>query len=379
MTTGTGYLRVSKKHPCGICGKPDWCSFTQDQRIAFCARSTSNADRLSRNGWGIYYSNNKTWHSSCTASTARKQSYLKRTSIAPIERRDNIYRKLVQSTPLPNFNALRSDEGWGIRDQCRELSRYGLYPRTTNDRIELVRELSSLLAKNEPSFSIFKGVPGFWRGSNGIPRLGSDFDFVDDLVLIPFVDSNGLIQACQIRGMNGGSRRSARYLWLSSVRQRDGCGPGTPLHYEGALRFKGQFIGTVLATEGALKAAIVQRFLPDRYVVGNSGVATSHHEIVRSSRGRALEIAFDSDAFTNPHVARSLASLIALRFREQQFLSYEHPTQIISWDKRFKGIDDALIAGASLDYLEISEWLGLLTPECFEEARYQLDGIALGN
>jgi len=90
-----------------------------------------------------------------------------------------------------------------------------------------------------------------------------------------------------------------------------------------------------------------------------------------------LEIAFDADCFTNPHVARALASLIGLRTREQKFLSYDHPTRIITWDKRYKGIDDALIAGATLKYLNVSEWLTSLTPDCFEAATHQLAGISL--
>jgi len=131
----------------------------------------------------------------------------------------------------------------------------------------------------------------------------------------------------------------------------------------------------VLVTEGVLKAASAQHFLPDRYVVANGGVAASHLEIVKASRQKTLEIAFDADCFTNPHVARALASLIALRKREQQFLSCDKPTKILAWDRRFKGIDDALTAGASLKCLEVSDWLGSLTPECFDEANHQLAGI----
>ena len=133
----------------------------------------------------------------------------------------------------------------------------------------------------------------------------------------------------------------------------------------------------MLVTEGLHKAVTAQHFLPDRYVVASGGVATSHREIVKAARQKILEIAFDADSFTNPHVARALASLLALRIREQQFLSCDKPTKILAWDRRFKGIDDALIAGASLKYLEVSDWLGSLTPECFAETNYRLAGISL--
>lgn len=370
-----GYRRVSRKSPCRICGKPDWCSTTVDQNISFCARSTTNADRLSRDGWGIYYNNFKRLINPTRPFSEKPHSYSKHSTIAPIEHRHKIYKKLIQLSPLTKCSKL----GFGGEDRggesIRKLGNHGRFPKTVIERHRLCGSIVESFMREDGILPMFKGVPGFWRGSNGGPRLGSDRDFVEDLILIPFIDPKGLIQACQIRCVKDASAWSGRYLWLSSIRQRDGCSPGTPLHHEGALGFKGKSIGTVLVTEGALKAATVQTFLPDRYVVGNSGVATSHREIVKNARKKNLEIAFDADCFTNPHVARSLASLIALRTREQKFLSYDHPVRIITWDKRFKGIDDALIAGATLKYLDVSEWLASLTPDCFEAARHPLVGI----
>lgn len=372
-----GYRRVSRKSPCRICGKPDWCSATLDQNISFCARSTTNADRLSRDGWGIYYSNIKRLIGQSSTFSAKTQSYSKQTPIAPIEIRNKVYQKLIQLSPLTSYNELRLCDEWPTSTQIRTLGNYGLYPKTTIERNRLVRRLIESFEKEDAITPTFKGVPGFWRGSNGSPRIGRDFNFVDDLLLIPFIDSNGLIQGCQIRCLRDTSTGSGRYLWLSSIGQRDGCGPGTPLHHEGALKFKARYFGIVLVTEGALKATTVQNFLPDRYVVGNSGVATSHQEIVKTARKKVLEIAFDADCFTNPHVARAQAALISLRIREQRFLSDNHPTRILTWDNRFKGIDDALIAGASIKNINLSEWLRSLTPECFEAARHQLAGLSL--
>lgn len=367
-----GYRRVSRKSPCGICGKPDWCSTTLDQNISFCARSTTNADRLSRDGWGIYYSNIKRLIGQYRTFSAKTQSYSKQTPIAPIEIRNKVYQKLIQLSPLTSYNELRLCDEWPIATQIRTLGNYGLYPKTTIERNRLVRRLFESFVKEDGITPTLNGVPGFWRGSNGSPRLGRDFDFVDDLLLIPFIDSRGFIQACQIRCLRDRSTGSGRYLWLSSIGQRDGCGPGTPLHHEGALRFNGRYFGIVLVTEGALKAATVQHFLPDRYVVGNSGVATSHQEIVKTARKKDLEIAFDADCFTNPHVARAQAALIFLRMREQRFLSDSHSTRILTWDNRFKGIDDALIAGATLKFLNVSEWVSALTPACLDVVSHQL-------
>lgn len=367
-----GYQRVSRRSPCGICGKPDWCSTTRDHRITFCARSATDADRISSSGWGVYYREIRHEPHPVYALHQNQSRSSKPKGLASIEGRDKVYRKLIKFSPLFDHISLLSEESISP-DQY--LSRYGMLPKSALRRQKLAQSIEDAVAKNGALFRALRGVPGFWRTSNGRLQVGGNYDYDDDILLIPFIGSNGLIQACQLKAIGKNSRTSPKYSWLSSIRQRDGCGPGTPLHYEGALGFKGKTIETVLVTEGALKAATCQSFLPDRYVVGNSGVATSHREIVRAARKKALEIAFDADCFANPHVARALASLVASRVSEQQFLSCEQPTRILAWDSRFKGIDDALIAGASLKYLEVSDWLGLLTPECLDEAIHQLAKI----
>ncbi len=370
----TGYQRVSRKSPCRICGKPDWCSTTKDHNIAFCARSATNADRLSIKGWGVFYSDFRSPSRGSHTQPKKKIKRVKSTSVAPIEIRNWIYQRLIKLSPLPaNFELIYSDE-LSLR-QGLDSRRCGLLPKLATERNRLVRMLIKLLVNEEGTIPSLEGVPGFWRGSNRRPRLGSDFDYDADLLLIPFLDTNGSIQACQLKVIGKGKNWPGRYQWLSSIGKRQGCSSGTPLHHEGSIGFRRKTIETVLVTEGVLKAATAQHFMPDRYVVANGGVATSHKEIVKVARGKILEIAFDTDCFTNPHVARAMASLLALRIREQRFLACGKPTKILTWDRRFKGIDDALIAGASLKYLDVSDWLGLLTPECFDEASLQLAAI----
>ena len=370
----TGYQRVSRRSPCRICGKPDWCSTTKDHNIAFCARSAKNAHRLSSKGWGIFYYYSRSPSRAGYTLPQRQLSRSKSASLASVEIRDKVYRRLIKLSPLPEKSIRIYGNEWLYR-QGQEFGRYGMLPKLATERDRLVRSLIELLAKEEGAIPDFKGVPGFWRGPNGRPRLGSDFDYNDDLLLIPFLDSNGLIQACQMKAIGKTKNTPGKYHWLSSIGKRQGCSSGTPLHHEGPVGFRGKTTKTVLVTEGVLKAAAAQHFLPDRYVVASGGVATSHREIVKAARQKILEIAFDADCFTNPHVARAMASLLAIRIREQQFLSCDKPTKILAWDRRFKGIDDALTVGTSLKYLEVSDWLGSLTPECFDEASHQLAGI----
>lgn len=370
----TGYQRVSRRTPCRICGKPDWCSTTKDHNIAFCARSVTNADRLSSKGWGIFYYDRRSPSPVGRTQPKKKLNRVKSPSVAPIEIRHRSYQSLIKLSPLPE-NSIRIYGNDWVTNQSEEFGRFGLLPKSVIERHCLVRLLIESLVKEAEVFPTFKGVPGFWQGSNLTARLGSDFDYDADLILIPFLDSKGLIQACQLKVIAKEKSKSGKYQWLSSIGKREGCSSGTPLHHEGSIGFRGTTTKTVLVTEGVLKAATAQHFMPDRYVVANGGVATSHQEIVHLARQKILEIAFDADCFTNPHVARAMASLIARRKREQRFLSCSKPTKILAWDKRFKGIDDALIAGASLKYLDVPDWLGSLTPECFDEASHQLAGI----
>ena len=367
----TGYRRVSKKRPCTICGKTDWCSITRTEMISFCARSTLNADRISRYGWGVYY------HETCgfdfdfnrifNRSPKRKKVRISQELASPAIR-DKVYRKLIGLSPASFSSEIVNGRSGLLERSIQDLSQYGCLPRTVNGRRVLTERIVEALSKEGRSLS-FAGIPGFWRDSNGSLRLGSMQNSFDDLMLIPFVGPDGLIRACQIRFMRYVPNRSGRYLWLSSSKERNGCGPGATLHHADP---GSRLDRPILVTEGALKAATAQRCLPDRYVVGNSGVATSHLEIIEIARKKQLEIAFDLDSFTNPHVSRALAGLIRLRHEDQSSFGYSDGVRILAWDGRFKGIDEALLAGSRLEYLTIPEWLKYLSPRCLEQARHQL-------
>jgi hypothetical protein len=353
----TGFRRVSRKCPCYACGKPDWCSTTATETIPFCARSTLGADRISRNGWGVYY---HAGSSSGFAFTRVFQKSAKRKkspfsiATAPPSILHKVYRKLIELSPAFTSDEIVNGRGGLSERRIFNLLPYGNLPRTVNERRVLTRRIVEAFGKGGSTLS-FAGIPGFWRDSKGSLRLWSEQDSFDELMLIRYIPN-----------------RSGRYIWLSSLKERNGSGPGAPLHHADPGLWTNR---PVLVTEGALKAATAQRFLSNRYVVGNSGVATSHREIVDTARRKVLEIAFDSDSFTNPHVARALASLIKLRFDDQRSIAYDDEVRILSWDRRLKGIDEALLAGVPVSSLTVAEWLKELTPACLEQANLQLSVV----
>lgn len=370
--SATGFRRVSRKRPCCICGKPDWCSTTAAESISFCARSTLSSDRISRHGWGVYYRDGSpsgfALRSNRTLYRIPKPRKIKVSkTLASPAIRDRVYRKLIELSPASSSHEIVNGRCGLSERRIREFARYGNIPRLVNERRVLVERLVDALANEE--VRSFEGIPGFWRDAFGGLRLWSEHDSFDDLLLIPFVGPEGLIRACQIRFMRYVPGKSGRYVWLSSSKESSGCGPGAPLHHADP---GSRLDRPVLITEGALKAATAQRFLPDRYVVGNSGVATSHREIVETARRKPLEIGFDLDSFTNPHVSRALAALVNLRYADQRAFGYGNDVRILAWKRHFKGIDEALLAGAQLEYLTVTQWLKYLTRECSEQVRSQL-------
>lgn len=370
--TGTGYRRVSKKQPCSICGKPDWCSTTATETISFCARSTLNSDRVSRYGWGVFYHDAS--RSDFSFDFKRNFKQLPKTKKSKVSHdmastaiRDKVYRKLIELSPATSNHVIVKGRGGLLERGLLNFSHYGNLPRLICERQVLVERLVEELGKE--GLRSFEGIPGFWRDTRRRLRLWSEQDAFDDLMLIPFVGPEGLIRACQIRFMRYIPNKSGRYVWLSSLKEKDGCGPGAPLHHANPCSRSAK---TILVTEGALKAATAQRFLPDRYVVGNSGVATSHREIIETARGKALEVAFDNDSFINPHVARALAALLRSRSADQRSFAYDDAVTILSWDRSVKGLDEALLSSLKLSSLTVAEWLKELIPECREQANRQL-------
>lgn len=368
-----GYKRVSKKRPCGICGKPDWCSFTRNESISFCARSTTRADRISDQGWGIYYHSIRKNLTPVYPTKRATGKYCFQIQASDQELSDCVYRKLIEMSPAASNMEIVYGNGGLVERGISDTSGYGSLPKNAVDR----KLLTDLLMKDLGLESAdLIGVPGFWKDSNERIRLWSEYDINDDLMLIPFAGIDGKIQACQIRFMRHVPNKSGHYVWLSSANKSDGCGPGSPLHHVSPGSLSDE---SVLVTEGALKAATAQNFLKDRHVVGNSGVASSHREIVETARHKNLEIAFDLDSFTNPHVARALAGLIRLRFEDQESLAYCDEVKIVAWDCSFKGIDEALLAGNQLKSISVDEWLHRLSPSCFAEAQNQLSMLEKTN
>jgi len=188
------------------------------------------------------------------------------------------------------------------------------------------------------------------------------------LLVVPYRDEQGRIQACQLRlhrnDVPGGEKK---YRWLASPLERHGTSSGTPIHF--TFRPTDLPRGhTVIITEGVLKAETLVSLRPKARVITTSGVNCSHAQIIDAARDYNALIAFDADYKTNPAVARQLARLIAARERDIAARRLSTNTKIVTWQK-YKGIDDALLVNAPLEIMNILRWYSTLESRTHAEVK----------
>ena len=367
-----GFARVSKKRPCRICGKPTYCGFSRDEGTSICMRISAGSRGLSRNGGNIHV------HPEIPFLMIRPRIKIRNSQLitpASLEIRDAVFRELIRSSPASNYmdELVTGLGGLLSRGLLKDhATSYGALPQTKHGRAALAGILNHYVCARFPEYAKSHsgtgviGVPGFWQEPSGVVHIWKPHNYLMPLLIVPYKDANGLIQACQIR-LHASDILSdeKRYFWLSSPLERHGTSSGTPIHFTFVQRElpPGE---TVLITEGALKADTIVRFRPNAWVIATSGVTCSHNELVTAARPYNALIAFDSDHRINPAVCRQLARLIVMREQDSREHESSTTTKVVFWNGP-KGIDDALRENTSLRILTISEWYATLRNEPLDE------------
>ncbi len=364
------YKRVSRQRTCLICGKPDWCSYTFDSKISFCARIIANADRVSRTGWGVFY-HEKTLFADISPPFPSKP-ILNKSELAPIEVRDFVYRKLIALSPSTESDEIINGPK-GLRSRkLLDFENYGSLPRKHTERRKIAKIIRNSICHQFPDYvrtqkSAASGLPGFWFNKKDQIQIWREKDFNCPMLLIPYRDEAGRIQACQIRFMEQIADNNLRYLWLSTPEKSVGISSGSPLHF--ASYKKGISDIPFLITEGALKAATVHFFKSDFNILAVGGVTCQAREIIRATRFHPLFLAFDGDGAENLFVARAILKLIKLRFQDSDEYKYQTRIKILTWDRSVKGIDDALLQNLAITEISPLQWYESLNISC----RYALE------
>jgi len=294
---------------------------------------------------------------------------------APIEIRNAVYQELIRRSSALKYYSQLIDGPNGLlsRGMCEpEAQNYGALPRTQKERASLARTLNKFIRVRFSEYALRNsragviGVPGFWQDESAIVQLWKPRDYNMPLLVIPYRDDQGRIQACQLRlHTNDIFPGEKKYRWLACPLEYRGTSSGTPIHFtfKPANLPPGQ---NVIITEGALKAQALVSLRPKARVIAASGVSCSHAEIIDAARSYNALIAFDADYKTNPAVARQLARLIAAREQDIAAHQLSTSTRIVCW-RRYKGIDDAVLANAPLETMTILEWISTLEGTLLKE------------
>lgn len=325
--------RVKRNHKCEICGKLDWCNYSEDGVFALCMRVSAGSIKQAKNGAYV--------HVLTPSYRGFRDSSIPST---PLE-----VGGTEESEPLVVASADQKHAAYSfLLGECLSLSHahrerllnYRCLSETTIER-NLYASLPGMAKAQEIAAAMqqrfgddLRGVPGFYQDN-------ADRWVIRPLngLVIPVRDSQRRIVALQVRPDLSGKNK---YLWLSTPPDEytGGASSGAPVHF--ANPDLARESGFAVITEGALKADVISE-LSGCAAFGIAGVNTFDEETFGSELKDALPelkrvaIAFDSDWRANKAVRGGLKRLI--RALEQTELTL----LILNWDARHgKGLDDFL-------------------------------------
>jgi len=373
-SVSNGFYRVTRNRPCRICGKTDWCGYSKDEHTSICMRVSDGSKGPSRNGGSIHVHGNLAGADRARSNKTPPPPLIE---IAPVEIRNAVYRELIRASPARRYCSQLIDCPGGLLSRGLlgpETDNYGALPPTDRERTSLARSLNKFVTDRFPEYALRKshagvvGMPGFWQDSAGIVRLWKSRDYKEPLLVVPYKDVQGRIQACQLRLQKSDIPESEKkYRWLSSRIEPRGTGSGTPIHFT----FKAATLPpgrTVIVTEGALKAETLVSLRPEVHVIATGGVSCSHVELIKATRPYNALIAFDADHKTNPAVCHQLARLIAAREQDIAVRRVSTNTRILSWETH-KGIDEAAFAKMPIEMSTILQWYSTLEGKTLAEVQ----------
>lgn len=302
-------IRVSRNNPCPICGRVDWCAY--NGRIAICMRTQSNIP-TANGGWL-----HKLDSSIEAPPTPRKKKSIERKDDNVL---DEVYRKLLNLLPLHSMHYNHLKER-GMADDEIVQFQYKTLPSGSR---------SNILSYFKPSE--VKGVPGFGIKRGRLTLAGRPG------LIIPVMSPEEKIVSLVIRPDEQVPGR--KYIVLSSSWLEKGASPGARLHL--AIPPKVE-TDTIWITEGPLKANMSAVRLNAK-VLAVPGVS-SWGEILNLDLPKRVVLAYDSDYenFQVRYHARKLSNALLDKGIE---------LKAALWDE-YKGLDDALVAGAKIKIAKV--------------------------
>jgi hypothetical protein len=313
-------VRVKRKSPCPICGKPDWCSMTDDGAMVICMRVAEGSIKESKN-FGYIHILEEREHRPLNPIPRKPEPPAR----ASLERRDAVYRSMLATLTLAARHAGNLRER-GLSTLTIERNAYASLPMLSQ-----IPDLCADLARQHN----LANVPGFYRDEEGRWMM----NVYSPGFFIPVRDTQGRIQGCQIRQDYGHSR----YIWFSSSedkdgKRKDGASSSAPIHF--ARPWRAVETGEAIVTEGGLKADVTAEFL-DACVVGVPGVLALGVHFGAELKARlpmitTVFVAYDADWRVKSQVATALQRLF------DSLAGVGLNVVALDWDGA-KGLDDFLV------------------------------------
>ena len=247
--------------------------------------------------------------------------------LAPAQIRDKTYSCLLSLLSLGSLHR-ESLLRRGLSNEDIDQLGYRTTPAVRHGRI--VGELLDRGCKLE-------GVPGFYRDKDsGVWKL----DIRASGIMIPDRNWYGQIEAIQIRLDNP---RKSKFNNLTSVDRYYGTSAACCPHYAGS----DDTPDTIFLTEGVMKADVAHRLSCElgkpRHFVGLTGVGNINQfrrllDELDAVNLKRIVVAFDMDALVNENVRKARERVL----QEGADAGFEMTP--ISWDPKYKGIDDLLLS-----------------------------------
>lgn len=279
---------VTRSKPCKICGKPDWCSLSFNEKVSLCRRVEGGISKVDKSGCDFWLHGLPEKKSIKNRDISIKSEPV--VKINPPQVLNEVYNYMLDILPLLEVH----------RDNLelkRKIPEINVFRNRYRSLIDSYRKYVAEKLLTRFGSEICSRTPGLYQLESGEWSIAGSTG-----LLIPVRNQYGLIIGLKIRSFSLG-----KYTWLSS-KSKGGCSPGCQVHHP---IWDYSNVKELRITEGELKADIATIFT-DTPTLSIPGVGTWKKviPIIQNLKPDLVKIAFDSDYDEKRLVASSLVRMI---------------------------------------------------------------------
>lgn len=352
------WRHVSQHHPCDVCGKTDWCSYTDDETATICRRledpQKNPIHQIDRTGGHYWlYLTGKDGAQTRVVPELQEPTY--KYQVADSATLHRVYSRLMGLLPALEGGHEQELRKRGYKSGDMVTIGFRSWPRSRLDVNEIGRTLwkefkATLLTV--PGFSTYDkyvtkcescegeciNAPSCKKTGRIVKRLRIAHEEFSGYA-IPIRDLRGRIQGLQLRSDLDNPER--RYVHFSST-DHESCGANVVVHVPSRDALAIKDTSVVVLTEGVHKAELAARRL-GCLVLGLPSVSAVNLAlpILEELGTKRPLLAFDADCGKNPTVAG------AFRWCAHTLIEQGYTLGLLAWTlDQGKGLDDVL---ANLD------------------------------